>query len=259
MSSRGSSGLTPWLRPNLLGLHAFAAVAVSVCLAAGLWQLGIYDSRQQDERTDLRSVQPVSLPRLFGSDEPFERRLDQRPVRIDGRFAPAEDQVWVTGRQRDGRPGVWLLAPVTVEGADASIIVVRGWASGLGTFPPVPTGPQAFDAVLQASEPGDEPFDPDDRTIGAVSIPALTNVVAGDLYSGYAIATSAAMTGGLAVVSPPSPDVSWTVGLRNLAYALQWWVFGAFALFMWWRMASENVADRRTRAAAPPGFDAPVR
>ena len=27
----------------------------------------------------------------------------------------------------------------------------------------------------------------------------------------------------------------------NLAYALQWWVFGLFAAFMWWRMATDAV------------------
>ena len=40
-------------------------------------------------------------------------------------------------------------------------------------------------------------------------------------------------------MSPPDPEVSWTVGLRNLAYALQWWVFGLFSAFMWWRMATD--------------------
>jgi hypothetical protein len=35
-------------------------------------------------------------------------------------------------------------------------------------------------------------------------------------------------------------------------------VFGAFALYMWWRMASENVAMRRAAEEAEEDFDAPV-
>ena len=66
------------------------------------------------------------------------------------------------------------------------------------------------------------------------------------------------MTGDLTPVALPDPDVSWSVGLRNLAYAFQWWVFAAFALFMWWRMATENVAMRRAEAEAESDFDAPV-
>jgi hypothetical protein len=51
---------------------------------------------------------------------------------------------------------------------------------------------------------------------------------------------------GLAAVTPahlPGPDSS--SGLRNLLYALQWWVFGAFALFMWWRWVEEEILGRK--------------
>jgi cytochrome oxidase assembly protein ShyY1 len=239
-----------WLRPGLLGLHAFAVAAIAACVVMGLWQLGVYDTRQEHERADQRTVPRVDLVGLWGADEPFEGRLDRRPVRIEGRFAPADEQVWVTGRELDGRPGAWLVAPMRVTGTDASLLVVRGWAPKPGELLPVPRGDAAIDAVLQASERSGEPFDRRDRTIGTLSIPAITNVIQGDLYSGYAIGTSPSVMRGLTPVQPPEPDVAWTTGLRNLAYALQWWVFAVFALFMWWRMASEDVAMRR--AAARP-------
>ncbi|MGH3459116.1 SURF1 family protein [Aeromicrobium sp.] len=245
-----SKRLRLWLRPGLLGLHAFAVVAVGVCVVAGLWQLGLYDSRQDVERAGQRSATPVALTEVWGPDEPFEARLENRRVRVEGRFAPASEQVWVVGREHDGRRGAWLVALVVVEGTDAALPVVRGWVPQVADLPPVPDGDVTLDAVLQASEVSGEPFDERDRTIGTLSIPALTNVVPGDLYSGYAIGVSGSVTGGLTPVQPPSPDVAWTVGLRNLAYALQWWVFGAFAVFMWWRMATENVASREAEGAA---------
>ena len=31
------------------------------------------------------------------------------------------------------------------------------------------------------------------------------------------------------------PTPSRTTGVRNLLYAVEWWVFGAFAAFIWWR------------------------
>ena len=253
-----SSTLRLWLRPGLVGLHVFAVVAVSFCVVMGLWQLGLYDSRQDHERADRQVVPRVDLVGLWGADEPYEGRLDHRPVRVEGRFAPTDEQVWVTGRELEGRRGSWLVAPVRVKGADASLLVVRGWAPEAGALPAVPEGDLAFDAVLQAGEGTGEPFDAEARTIGSLSIPALTNVMTGDLFSGYAIGTSPSVTRDLTPVEPPEPDVSWTTGLRNLAYALQWWVFAAFALFMWWRMASENVAMQRAQAEAEAGFDAPV-
>jgi hypothetical protein len=31
------------------------------------------------------------------------------------------------------------------------------------------------------------------------------------------------------------PEPSRFTGVRNLLYAFEWWVFGAFAGFIWWR------------------------
>ena len=85
-------------------------------------------------------------------------------------------------------------------------------------------------------------FDPTTGVYGSLSIPQLANVLRGDLFSGFALTDAAGINGGLRPVEPPDPHVSWTVGLRNLAYALQWWVFGLFAGFMWWRMVTDAVA-----------------
>ena len=103
--------------------------------------------------------------------------------------------------------------------------------------------------MLQPGEGGGAPFDPTTREIGSVRIPALTNELPYDLYSGYAISSTSSMAGGLDLATPPSVGVPWTAGLRNLAYALQWWVFGVFAVFMWWRMATESVAAARPKVA----------
>ena len=45
----------------------------------------------------------------------------------------------------------------------------------------------------------------------------------------------------------PPPDLPSGFTLRNLAYALQWWIFALFALWMWWKM----VRDAHRRSLAP--------
>ena len=232
----------------MLGLHAFAVVAVGFCVVMGLWQLGVYDSRQEHERAESQTVPRVNLDGLWGADDPFESRLNQRPVTIDGRFAPADEQVWVAGKSQGGQSGVWLVSPVIVD--DAALLVVRGWAPEVAPFPDVPEGEVTIEGVLQQGEGGGAPFDPKTREIGSVRIPALTNELPYDLYSGFAISTTDEVAGGLALADPPAKDdVPWTTGLRNLAYALQWWVFGAFALFMWWRMTTESIAAAKPTVA----------
>ncbi|AXT86415.1 hypothetical protein C6I20_15360 [Aeromicrobium sp. A1-2] len=244
-----SSTARLWVSPGLLGLHLFAVVALAFCVFMGLWQLGVYDSRQGHERADKQEVPRVALAGLWGPDEPFEARLNSRPVTAEGTFAPTSDQVWVTDKKQGGRTGAWLLAPFLVEG-DHALLVVRGWAPAPTSLPEVPPGRISIDAVLQPGEAGGAAYDPDRREIGSVRIPALTNELPYDLFSGYAISTTTPVSGGLELVPVPKPgDVSWTVGLRNLAYALQWWVFGLFAVFMWWRMSTESVAATRAKVA----------
>lgn len=238
-----------WFTPGLVGLHVFAVVAVVFCVLMGLWQAGIYDSRKEGERADKQDVPRVAFAGLWDVAEPFTSRLNHRPVTITGTFAPADQQVWVVDKEQDGRTGAWLLAPVLIDG-DA-LMVVRGWSATPGELPAVPRGAVTFDGVLEPGEGNAAAYDPDRGTIGSVRIPTLLNVLPYDLWAGYAISTDTAVSGGLDLVPPPQPgDVSWTVGLRNLAYALQWWVFGAFAVFMWWRMATESRAASRAKVAS---------
>ncbi|MRJ75630.1 hypothetical protein GEV29_03705 [Aeromicrobium sp. SMF47] len=245
-----NSRVGSWFTPGLIGLHAFAIVAVVFCVVMGLWQAGVYDDRQAHEQADKRAVPQVALTDLWEPDGPFLKTYNHRPVTFEGEFEPADQQIWVTDKEQDGRTGAWLLAPVQVEGGD-TMLVLRGWAPEPGAFPSVPSGTVTLDAVLEPGEKNAGAFDATSRTIGSVRIPTLINEMPYDLYSGYAINTDPALSGGLDLVPPPLPeDVSWTVGLKNLAYALQWWVFGLFAAFMWWRMSSETRAASRAKVSS---------
>lgn len=238
-------GVGAWFRPAVLGLHLFAIAAIGFCLFMGTWQLGAYDQRQEDERAEQgETAAAVPLESVWAPGDVFTTDQDQRPVTVTGAFRPAAEQLWVTDREQGGATGVWLLAPVTV--GDAQLMVVRGWApEAPATFPDVPVGEVSFEAVLQPGEESASGWDPAARTIGSVRIPTLLNELGyADLWSGFAISTDPAVAGGLDVAEVPEADVSWTAGGRNLGYGLQWWVFAAFALFMWWRMAREMVLGR---------------
>ncbi len=224
--------MTHWLRPGLLGLHAFAVLAVGFCVVMGLWQLGAYEGRQGDaEDNAARRILP--LQEVWKPGEPFTKDLEHQRVTVEGRFADED----LTASRPDGSS--WVVTPFEV--GDAALLVVRGE----GERAPASDATE-LEVVLAPSEPAGT---------GAISIPVLLNELPHRLYGGYGISRTDT---GLPLVTPPTPDVSWTVGLRNLAYSLQWWVFGAFALYMWWRMASENVAMRRAAEEAEEDFDAPV-
>ena len=219
-----------WLRPGLLGLHLFAVAAVGFCVVMGLWQLGVYGGRQGDAQKGARQ-QVVPLADVWQPGQAFTSDLKDQRVSLRGRFA--DDDLRVT--RDDG--STWLVTPFVI--GDHALLVVRGE----GERAPV-SDVTELDVVLEPSEPGGRALGPERdgvRTTDAISVPVLINDLPQRLYGGYGIALTST---GLPLVDPPEPDVSWTVGLRNLAYALQWWVFAAFAAFMWWRMASEQVAAR---------------
>lgn len=204
-----------------------------VCTLMGFWQLGVYGDKHAATAAKAAARQPIALSTAWGPDDAFSDDLSERPVVVTGRFTG--DQI----RIARGHGRYWIVAPLRVAGTRSSLIVVRGW-SGRDS-PPVPGGSITFRARLQPGEQSTADVDPTTGILPALSIPALANVLPGDLYSGYAVTDDARVTDGLKPVAPPSPDVAWTVGLRNLAYAMQWWVFGAFSLFMWWRMAVDAV------------------
>jgi len=224
-------------------------LAVAFCVVMGLWQLGVYDDRQAHERADRQAVPTVPIDTIWGEDEPFTSTVNHRPVTVDGVFAPTADQMWVSGKEQGDAHGYWLLAPLVVDGSDQALLIVRGWSPEATTLPDVPAGTVSLRVVLEPGESASTALD-DNRVVGSVRVPALMNELPYDLWGGFGISTTETAADGLTLAEPPAPGVSWTTGLRNLAYAVQWWAFGLFALFMWWRMSAESVQSARAARVA---------
>jgi surfeit locus 1 family protein len=221
--------LSDWFSRQLIGLHLLAVLAVVVCVLMGLWQLGVYGAKHEDESAAVRNRAPVELLKVWGPDAPFTADLVDRRVRIHGRFPP--DRFFTVNRP-DGQS--WLAATVPVDGTTSAIVVILGHTPDPPSIDRHLPRRSVFTAVLQPSEPS-----------GDLSMAKRVNESHQDLFSGYALLDDPHFTA-FKPVEIADPEVSWTVGLRNLAYALQWWVFGLFAVFMWWRMSSDLVAVRRT-------------
>jgi hypothetical protein len=129
--------------------------------------------------------------------------------------------------------------------------VVRGWTASPDDVPAPPEGPAELVAWLQPPEGSGVPDDdPRDDVIPEVRTADLVQRVDQDLYGAYAVVADAAARGawpvGPRALNPGTeglepatleqlPEVGRTTALRNLLYAAEWWVFGLFAAFIWWR------------------------
>jgi cytochrome oxidase assembly protein ShyY1 len=168
---------------------------------------------------------------------------------MTGRY-DAGGQVLVAGRRLDGVNGWWVVTPLVVDSSGARIAVLRGFVTdGAGTGPaPSLAGPLTVSGTLAPGESSAAPGSLPPGQLGSVDLARLVNLWPGELYNAFVFATAESPEASPGVQRVPPPPVPTGLTWRNAAYALQWWVFGLFAAYMWWRMVRDD--HRRDQAAA---------
>jgi surfeit locus 1 family protein len=224
-------------RPVLNGANAALTLLAAALLLAmvwlGHWQYSAYDEHQNADADQLLGRAPIPLDEALGPDAPFPAGSVGRPVVVSGRYLP-DEQFYVRGM---GRSGGYAVATPVLTQSGAAVIVVRGSAPAVPVD--APAGEVRVTGVLEPSAGTAAPLDRT-RTTDGIQIPRLVGDVDQDLYAGYVIATSTQPAESLPAVAAPRPDASFWAGIRNLLYAVQWWAFAAFVVFMWWRIVRDR-------------------
>jgi surfeit locus 1 family protein len=236
MTSGRLSALSAHLTPRNLGLTVLAVLLTAAMTVLGLWQLDSYNQRQDLDAAATTQAAPVPLDTLLGPDQAFTAEAHARPVAVEGEYA--DRQVLVD--RGGGRP--WLVTPLVTD-AGSAILVVRGLAepgSRSAERPAPPAGRVRVVGSLQPSQARGNDDDLGDDVVPTLSTAQLIGDFGADLYSGFVVLTEQTPPSTLPAATPPQPDASLTAGLRNLMYALQWWVFAGFVIFVWWRMLREE-------------------
>ncbi len=233
----------------MLALHALAVFATTATVLLGLWQYGAWQHGREEQTNSLVNVPAKPLDSVLTSDQPFPGTAVGQPVELAGRWLPGST-IYVADRVQSGRRGVWAVTPVAVCGTGSScrrapaMLVVRGWAPSVQAAPAAPTGRVRLTGWLQPGEgSGVADPDPTDDVIPEMRVADAIQHVDQDLYGGYVIARSPVASTGLSAVTPASlPKPASFTSLRNLLYALEWWVFAGFAVFVWWRWCRDEVS-----------------
>jgi cytochrome oxidase assembly protein ShyY1 len=236
----------------MLGLLVVLLAIAAVCARLGVWQL---DRAQRDAEpsvpsgpTEPADVEAAPLADVLAPQATFTGSADGRFVEARGRFGA--DEVLVPGRELDGVEGVLVVTPFVVADTSATLAVVRGWAATPeeATQAPAPAGDVVVRGVLQVGEAAGDDAGLPPGQVAAVSPAQLVNRWGGPMYTGYLLLEDGSDAGaGLRAVPPPEPPASWD--LQNLAYALQWWLFGGFAVLLWARLVRDE-ARREVEAGA---------
>lgn len=240
------------LAPRLWGLHLLALVLVGTAGLLGYWQYDSWQQRRAAEAADLTSAEPIPLTDVLGPDDPFPGDSVGRPVTVEGTWVP-DGTVYVSGREHDGVEGYWVSTPLAVGGADEPALpVVRGWVADPADAPAPPTGAGSVVAWLQPTQ-GTNQVD-DDRTddiLPQMRTADLIQHVDQDLYGAYGVAREP-LDGLAPATLEQLPEIGTTTALRNLLYAIEWWFFGAFAAFIWWRWVRDLTRGKATTEVAQP-------
>lgn len=246
------------LKPRWLGLFALLVVIVIACIQLGLWQLGVARDRGRAEAVTAAAGLPATaVENVLDPHSPFPATASARRVTATGRYA-ASGQYLVADRRLNGTTGYWVLTPL-VMGGDRVLPVVRGFVANPAQAPRPPDGQLRVEGALA---PGESPAQPR-RTplpagqLGSVDLSILVNQWSGDLYNAFLFATGETSTTGPVTPAPglarvPPPSVPTGLAWRNAAYALQWWIFGAFAVWMWFKMVRDDARGRPEQSADVP-------
>jgi cytochrome oxidase assembly protein ShyY1 len=252
-------------RPRWLALLGVVLVLCVAFAWLGHWQLDVALSKEHPKRPTATAA-AVPLDQVTTPQRVFRTGMQGRRITVSGQY-DASRQVLVTGKRQGGRPGFWVLTPLRVA-SGALVPVVRGfstgWVVGSGPAPATtdtryapPAGPVTVDGVLQVPEASAAPaVAPVAGTVPAADTADLVNRWGGPIYNVLVFASSGTEAAGgrlaLAPVPPVPADTGGGLGLRNAAYALQWWLFGAFALLLWWRMVRQDALDEVASSTSPP-------
>lgn len=242
-------------KPRHLALLAVAVLVVIAFVQLGRWQLGVAeDEASREALAKARAQQPVAVESVLEPHSDFPGELSTRPVQATGEFG--SDQVVVADRRLEGRVGYWVVAPLRVTATGATLPVLRGFVTSPDEAPPVPTGQVTVTGGLAPPESPSAGAAPPEGQLASIDTSVLVGRWPGDLYNAFVFqqeqspADDPATLGSLERVPTPSGETGFK--WRNAAYALQWWAFALFALFMWWRVVKED--DEQEEAGREPAM-----
>ncbi|MFD4693056.1 SURF1 family protein [Streptomyces sp. NPDC056452] len=243
------------LTPRWWGINLFVVLAIPFCVFMGTWQLGRFEDRVQSHEEAEKQPDPgTRTAKPLAELLPVDQKTSGRPAVTTGTYA---DQFLVPGRKLDDRDGFYVLNLLRTDSGKA-LPVVRGWlpgTAGRADVPAAPAGEVTVTGDLQASEnTGSDGVSTrgglPEGQLGMISAASLVNLVPYDVYDAWVTLTEPEAGGSGGSMKPVPAAAAQGSGLdlkafQNLGYTGEWFVFGGFVLFMWFRLLRREAEAAR--------------
>jgi cytochrome oxidase assembly protein ShyY1 len=240
----------------------FALVVVGLAWVAwrlGEWQFHRLDDRQDRnaiiERNEKTGAAPVTDVMAPGRE--VSEGDEWRIVEATGTYA-VEDTVIVRYRTRDGEAGVDVVVPLELSDG-TSLLVDRGWYAtdnrGASTtdVPAPPDGDVTITGWVRRDAEGDS-TEVTDQSTRAVDSTQIGDAVGREVLGGWVDLRSESPEPATALLPVELPELD---NGPHFFYGLQWWFFGALAIFGFFFLIYDELRGGRGSRPAPGGAPAP--
>ncbi|HHX45858.1 MAG TPA: SURF1 family protein [Brevibacterium sp.] len=249
-----------------MGSLLLVLVLVTCFVGLSAWQVD--RAQHKNDVTDSAGVDELKdFNEVMDAQAPMPGILADQRVSLSGHWIP-DAQVVIPGRVQDGDSGYWVVTMFAPDGAhlgegvkvaDAekktiAIPVVRGFTTDEDTAmnSEARDGQVELTARIGPIEGPVEGNDLPDGQVHTVSTSQIINLFPDLLtYSGFLIpetadgAAASVGTDGLEQVPTTTTRDEGGFDLQSAVYALEWIIFAAMALYMWFQLLRDDYVRRR--------------
>lgn len=226
------------------------AAVVAVCVSfgwLGLWQLSVAQNDAVEQiQAERDALVEKPLDEVLAPHAAFPPDGTGHPVHAEGVYDGTR-QFLVPDRVLGQESGYWVVTPLLVHDGSAVIPVLRGFVTDPAQADVPPAVPVSVRGELAPGESPDFSEDPPPSgQRGTIDLSVLANEWPEEFYNGFIFSTGEepTLTSDVLVHVPPPVLTAGDLDWRNLGYALQWWVFAAFAVFMYFKMLHDAARER---------------
>ena len=242
-----------------------AALALAIGIAAGFAFLGHWQLERAIESGTVvtrPTEKAVVLETISKPQQPMTDTSDAQLVTVSGTYAPGDFLV-IADRLNEGKKGYWVVGHLITDATTpADLAIGLGWTADAAEARDTEAAlnksadslPTSITGRYVASDAPELPHDDESsQTIRSMAVAQLSNrwqeVTAGGVYAGYV--TLADAPTGLTDIYSPAPVEEVQLNLLNVFYSIEWVLFAAVAIYIWYRMVRDVWIRERDETANP--------
>lgn len=222
-------------RLKQVGVTLLGLAVAAIMIGLGIWQLNVYSSQGTRVAQARAAETPVDLMTVAPPGQPIGDAYG-RTVTAGGHYDPRLQLLIPV----DGAPGRYRVLTALLLPGGGAVPIVRGVtdSASVASIPAPPTGQVEQGGVFLPSEPDAQRNPSLGSRLNSVQLPVLAQRWSPALSNGFITLQPAEASAQR--LSPATVALPGGQGrAQNAAYALQWWIFSAFALAMALRMARD--------------------